>query len=52
MSWLYLINLFFVWFSWRVAQGCQQWSGAWWLNMIASSLNAVIVLNFVLRAYE
>lgn len=48
MSWIYLINVFCAWLSWRVADRCEPWGGAWMLNMAASSLNAVIVLRAVI----
>jgi len=47
---LYLINIFCVWFSWRVASHCFEHGNttAGWLNIFASSLNAVIVLDHFL----
>jgi len=48
MDLIILINVFFVYFSWKVAQSCDQWSVGWWLNMFASALNAVFVLRYFL----
>jgi hypothetical protein len=48
MNWFILLNVFFVYFSWKVAQSCEQWSWGWWLNMFASALNGVFVLRFML----
>lgn len=47
---LYLINIFCVWFSWKVANQCFEYGNttAGWLNIFASSLNAVIVLDHFL----
>ena len=47
---LYLLNIFCVWFSWRVAGVCFDRGNntAGWLNIFASSLNAVIVLDHFL----
>lgn len=48
MEWLILLNVFFVFFSWHIAQQTPVYSGGWWLNMTASALNAVIALRFLL----
>jgi len=42
------IGLFCMWFSWKVADMCEPWSLGWWLNVFASALNAVIVVNQLL----
>ena len=48
LNWLHLLNLFCVFFSWHVAQRCKEYGTGWWLNMTASSLNAVVLLRAVL----
>lgn len=48
MSVLWVLSLFFVVFSWRVADRNPMWSTAWWLNMFASALNGVVVLRGIL----
>lgn len=48
MSWIILINVACIFFSFWVAETqCKQWGSMWWLNMTASALNAVIVLTRV-----
>jgi hypothetical protein len=44
---LYIINLCFVWFSWRVAMHCFENDNtkAGWLNIFASALNAAIIMD-------
>ncbi len=48
MDFIILINVFCIWFSWKVAMGCKPYGTAWWLNMFASALNGVIVLRYLL----
>jgi hypothetical protein len=45
LNWFYLINLACVFFSWHVAQRCEQYSRGWWFNMIASALNGAIIIR-------
>ena len=45
MEWLYLINVFCVFFSWRVAMRCKEYGTGWWLNMFASAFNGVVILR-------
>jgi len=44
---LYLLNVFCVWFSWRVATKCFNEGNTVWayFNIGASALNAAIVIN-------
>jgi hypothetical protein len=46
MSVLVVFNVFCIGFSWWVASLLERYSAAWWLNMGASALNAVIVLAY------
>lgn len=44
MEWFVLINVALIFFSWKLAQECEQWSFGWWANMFASAINAAAVL--------
>jgi hypothetical protein len=47
---LYLLNIFCVWFSWRVAKQCfdRGDKAMGYVNVFASALNAAVVLNHFL----
>lgn len=49
MDWLILINVAFIFLSWKWAQECEMWSFSWWFNMVASAMNAVAVLVTVMK---
>lgn len=44
---LYLVNTYFIWFSWRLANECFEDYNVrgGWLNIFASALNAAIVAD-------
>ena len=44
---LYLLNIYFIWFSWNLANQCfeDDHTRAGWLNIFASALNAAIVAD-------
>jgi len=47
MKWFYIINIFLVFFSWKIATLCYNKSNkfGYYSNMAASALNGVIVLR-------
>lgn len=45
MEWFYFVNLAIAIWCWKVAQDCDEWSFAWWVNMTASALNGAVVLG-------
>ena len=47
MEFLYLLNVFFVFFSFWVACQCKAWGSGWWFNMFASAMNAVVLVRAV-----
>jgi hypothetical protein len=47
MNWVVLINVFFIFFSLKIAASYETWSPPWWLNIFASAFNAALVLWIV-----
>ena len=47
MNPLLIINVIFVFLSWKWAQECDMWSFGWWINMFASAFNAVAIVMFL-----
>jgi hypothetical protein len=47
MNWLVLINVFFIFFSLKIAASSETWSPTWGINIFASAFNAAVVLWIV-----